>query len=155
MHYAPRLILPPPLPPAARGPGRGARAGSGGVPGGARRGAGGGGDGEVKVMTNLPPTLPVLKPEQFVKGGGLDGKKRCLVEWRFALIGCFWDSPAARPADDAMREAIGGQSPVVFNDAPSTTPQMQADVWAKMAEKLGYARDGDLFRLATPEAAGR
>lgn len=104
------------------------------------------------MNTDLPPTVPALKPEQIC-AGELDGPNgtHCLAGWAYHVFNPDSPSRSVWAALDAAA-SLAGQSPSAFsrwND--SHTPKERAAVWGRAVENLGYVRRGDVF--VRPEAA--
>jgi hypothetical protein len=94
-------------------------------------------------MSNLPPVVPVLKPEMICKGFFTHPTIRnchCLGGW------CNKVSRAGTAIFPALSREINYQPLTTWND--QHTSEECADLWNRTMETLGYTRDGDHFVLA-------
>lgn len=99
------------------------------------------------MNTDLPPTVPALKPEQIcaMRANG-DGGTHCLIGWASAAFGGNWERAKRLLCSTG---SIPGGCVAHWNDTHS--PEERVALWSRMVESLGYVRRGDVF--VRPEAA--
>jgi hypothetical protein len=85
-------------------------------------------------------TIPYLTPDQICQGTYTDGDKGCIMEWLDRTFPAPIRDALKHPHRDLMlmeiRETIGEDGVMIWNDRESTTPEMIADTWNLAAQRL-------------------
>lgn len=85
----------------------------------------------------MPDTIPMPGPGEFCTGDFQNGAKCCLLGWTMQLNPSIqWQFQDK--IGEIVRRDYGHTFIAVFNDAPTTTDEMRADVWRKAAGHFGY-----------------
>ena len=88
----------------------------------------------------MTTNIPYLTPDQFCQGDYTNGDQHCILEWVDRVFGgkdtIHFDTLSRQLMMLEIRDIIGEEGIISWNDAPTTTPEMIADTFNQAAQRL-------------------